>query len=377
MCGPAPAPVEYLGTETDWGSMYDVSDCPGFDFRSGAYAALFERSDATPFQHPVWLHHLYSVLAPARGAEPLIIIMRQDDGRLAMVLPLLRLRRGPLAVVEFADLGVCDYCSPVCDRATFNAILGSERTRDRLLAAIRPCDLLRVEKVRADGLPLDRLFGAACTRMPDSAHSLPLHSPYEAWRSMSLAPGLAREIERKWRRLQRSGSVSFGYVTDPAAIDATFEEMRTFRRPRFDGRPGKDLLQDPPYLRFYKNVATGGAGYACLARLSVDERTVAATFGLRYAGTFLELLRSFDMQAYKNMSVGMLMTDALIAEAVAQGDLHYDLTIGDEPYKQMFAPVSTPLYALSASFTVIGKLAVMAAERLPQVHRAAKRLLGA
>lgn len=359
--------------------MFDVSVRYGFDFRSDDYATLFERSDATAFQHPLWLHHLYAVLAPANGAEPVIIVVRHDDSRLAMVLPLLRRSRGPMSVLEFADLGVSDYVSPVCNRATFSAIMSHEPSFRQLQDILKRFDLMRIEKIRADGLPLERLFGVPADEMPECAHALPLHAPYTEWRTRFMAPGLVREIERKWRQLGRIGTISLDCVVEPGAIDLVLEEMRAFREQRFRKRPGKDLLQDPDYFRFYRNVALDGAaaGFVRLFRMSVNGRTVAADFGLAHRGAFLGLLRGFDDGIYKNRSLGMLATDALLANSVARGDLCFDMTIGDEPYKQLFGAMPTRMLAVATRGTVVGGLAMIAAERLPRVHEVAKRLLGA
>ncbi|MEY9725973.1 hypothetical protein [Bradyrhizobium yuanmingense] len=95
-------------------NTFEIAIEPSFDFLSPEYAELFDRSAATAFQHPVWLHSLYTRLAPETGATALVVIVRdRDTGTLAMVLPLLRIRRGPIRTIEFADLRVSDYLAPV------------------------------------------------------------------------------------------------------------------------------------------------------------------------------------------------------------------------------------------------------------------------
>ncbi|MBN4669075.1 cellulose biosynthesis protein CelD, partial [Pandoraea nosoerga] len=42
---------------------FDVCIDDAFDFLSEEYATLFEGSDATAFQHPLWLDSLYRKLA--------------------------------------------------------------------------------------------------------------------------------------------------------------------------------------------------------------------------------------------------------------------------------------------------------------------------
>jgi len=84
-------------------STFNIAIEQGFDFLSPDYAELFDNSAATAFQHPLWLDTLYTRLASHAGATPLVVVVRhRATGALAMVLPLLRIRRGPIRTVEFA-----------------------------------------------------------------------------------------------------------------------------------------------------------------------------------------------------------------------------------------------------------------------------------
>src|SRR4051794_19883076 len=106
---------------------FDVRIENAFNFLSPEYAALFHSSAATAFQHPIWLDGLYGKLVPKTGAKPLIVVVRdRASGTLAMVLPLLRVRRGPIRTIEFADLRVSDYLAPVCTAEAFSDLLRDE-----------------------------------------------------------------------------------------------------------------------------------------------------------------------------------------------------------------------------------------------------------
>ena len=114
--------------------MFDVGVDNAFDFLSQEYAELFAGSAATAFQHPLWLDGIYARLAPTAGAKPLVVVLRyRANGALAMVLPLLRVRRGPISTVEFADLRVSDYLAPPCSARVFSEVLGdADRKSTRL-----------------------------------------------------------------------------------------------------------------------------------------------------------------------------------------------------------------------------------------------------
>lgn len=102
---------------------FDVSVDNAFDFLSPEYAELFAASAATAFQHPLWLDAIYAGLALAAAAQRLVIVVRyRANGSLAMVLPLQRVRRGPISTVKFADLRVSDYLVPPCSAKVLSAV---------------------------------------------------------------------------------------------------------------------------------------------------------------------------------------------------------------------------------------------------------------
>ncbi|HYY84518.1 MAG TPA: hypothetical protein VE686_08465, partial [Beijerinckiaceae bacterium] len=153
---------------------------PRFDFLGTEYGRLFESSDATAFQHPLWLDGLYRNLAPPLGAEPLVITFRDGaTGRLAAVVPLVRRNRGLLRMVEFADFGLTDYAGPVCSRDEWNRLVREPSASRAMLRALRPFDLLRIAKLREDGLDLRPLLGSASQSvMPSAAHDVALDGAF-------------------------------------------------------------------------------------------------------------------------------------------------------------------------------------------------------
>ena len=64
----------------------DVTD--RFDFGSPEYRALFARSTVTAFQHWDWLEPFYEHIAPEHKAEQLIVLSRDPQDELQLVVPL-------------------------------------------------------------------------------------------------------------------------------------------------------------------------------------------------------------------------------------------------------------------------------------------------
>src|SRR5262249_53219111 len=195
------------------------------------------------------------------NAEPVVITARwSHDARLAMVLPLFRQRHGVMRVLEFADLKVADYVAPVCDEAVFTQLLDDGEACSRIRAALQPYDLLRLQKLRDDALPLGRLLGISSRMaMPMSAHSVRLYGSYETWRADRIDRSYRKELDKKARQIRRKGDFRFEVWRDPDAITAAFHKMREYRLPRFQDREAPDLLQTPAYFDFYRELAIEGA----------------------------------------------------------------------------------------------------------------------
>lgn len=359
--------------------MFDIALENSFDFRADEYHALFASSRATAFQHPLWLDHLYCRLAPRLNAEPVIITARwSHDARLAMVLPLLRRRHGVMRVLEFADLKVSDYAAPVCDEAVFTQLLRDEQACRRIRAALQPHDFLRLQKLREDALPLDRLLGVSSrTSMTMSAHSVRLYGPYETWRADNIERSYRKELDKKGRQIRRKGEFRFEVTTDADAIRTTFQAMREYRLPRFKDREDPDLLQTPAYFDFYLDLAIEGArtGTTRTYTLAIDGRPISGVWGLADRGHFLINLGGFDLAGYKNYSIGSLVFDGIAADCIGRGETVMDFTIGDESYKQLFGTEPTGLWMMSAPGSSLGVLVGFVTEQVPWTMRLAKRIV--
>lgn len=356
--------------------MFTVAVTSRFDFLSEEYATLFAKSHATAFQNPIWLDAIYLKLVPALKVEPLIVTVRDAaNGRLVMVLPLVRRRYRGLRTIEFADLGVSDYVAPVASDAMIDAVAADPFARGRINAVLKPFDMLRIRKLRSPSVSVQRLLGAMeCSEMPMSAYAVPLGSDFAAWRADNISTSYRKELDKKSRQLHRKGQVAFDCVTDAKTIEATLLNMREYRRLRFETG---DLLQDQIYFDFYLDVAiraraTSARVYSAL----MDGVPIAGAMGLSYNGSLLVILTGFDHDNYKNQSLGSLVFEMVAKHAISAGDRELDFTIGDEPYKALFGARKSPIYQILRSGSIPGAIAGAAVQHAPWIKRIAQRLVG-
>ncbi|OKO84041.1 GNAT family N-acetyltransferase [Bradyrhizobium sp. NAS96.2] len=356
---------------------FDVCIDDAFDFLSEEYATLFEGSDATAFQHPLWLDSLYRKLAPAAAAKPLVVVVRsRATGSLAAVLPMLRVRRGPMRTIEFADLRVSDYLAPVCSIKTFAELLQDGRSCQKLRQLLRPFDLLRIPKLLDAKMPIENLFGAPHRSLMDTnAYATVLAAPFEQWQLNALGKSYMKELAKKWRQIHKKGTLTFSCCGDAASIGEAMETMRKFRGPRFHAHGDGDLLQRPAYFDFYSSVALRGMGsFTRLYAMKMDGNVIATALGLVHRDSLLVVMTAFDVEGYKSQSIGALTFESVAKDCIERGGRVLDFTIGDEPYKMQFGGQPTPMSSVTQAGSAAGSLALFALKQAPWIKQAAKRM---
>jgi CelD/BcsL family acetyltransferase involved in cellulose biosynthesis len=359
--------------------VFNVRVDSNFDFLSAEYAGLFACSQATAFQHPLWLNGLYRQLLPGLRADPLVITVRAGDGRLALVLPLIRRHYGALKVVEFADFGVSDYACPVGSETDFSAILDDKFASNDIQKALKPFDNLRIQKLQSGSPVIEKLVGAREREpMNMSAHAVPLDPDYEVWRTAKVSASYRKELDKKYRQLHRKGRVAFTCATDPDVIRSTFHKMREYRQPRFENRGDGDMLQKQAYFDFYLDIAMRGCGtLSRLYSLTLDDCPIAGVMALSHQGKLLVILGGFDQISFKNQSIGSLTFMEVARHSIESGDSLLDFTIGDEPYKGLFGAVASPLSQISRAGSSLGTIAGLIVEQVPWARMIARRLMPA
>jgi len=359
------------------GNTFDIAVEPAFDFLSPEYAELFEGSAATAFQHPLWLHSLYARLASHAGATPLVVVARHRATRdLAMVLPLLRIRRGPIRTVEFADLRVSDYLAPVCSPEVFASLLRDADACAEIRHLVRPFDLLRITKLPDGRLPIENLLAARRrVAMDSNAYATVLVAPFEQWRASAMDRSYQKELAKKYRQLQKKGALSFACCNDSASVLEALDVMKKFRGPRFQSQGDGDLLQRPEYYGFYSDVAIRGLGsFVRLYAMKMDGRVIAAVLGLHHRDSFLVIMSAFDIDGYKSQSLGALMFEQVAKDCIERGDQMLDFTIGDEPYKKLFGAQPSPMWTVTQAGSTAGAISLFALKQAPWLKLAAKRV---
>ncbi len=326
--------------------MIEMTQTAYFDFSLSEYKSLFESSNATVFQHPVWLTAFYKHLVNNKSSEALIIIGRcVETGILLAVIPLIQRQRAHRIIVEYAFNGASDYCSPVLHPDLSLHLDQISSLSNQFLEAIGEHDVLCIEPVRQCDLALwEKLLETAPEKLAFHRHAVRFGENYQQWRTDNLGTKKRSQLDRKMRRLAELGTVNLSLLpTEKVANGLTWASR--YRKGRFPDDP----IQQEAVLEFYKDVAENGvkSGFARTYMLTCNAAPVALCFGLVNSNSYHYLVLACDYDTYGRFSPGIMILDSAMSDWATEGGTVFDFTIGDEPFKSTFRCKKTSMFKLT------------------------------
>ena len=323
-----------------------------FDFSSDDYIKLFNRSDATAFQDPFWLYHLYETLSPRSSAKSIVIEGRSKDGDLAFILPLLIRNLRGLRLIEAADIGVSDYCCPVINLDYWEAVSICEKLSESVMDLLPAYDILRIRHTLTEYQYKWDIFIKSKSFLKETCSNMVyLPENFDQWRGQ-IKKSFQKDLDRKRNRIKQEGIVEFVKVLEPKIARESIKTISQFRKGRFD----KDLLQVPEFCEFYADIAEYGIvnGFSTVYALQVDGNKIAIALGVRDNKCFRYILLGCEYEKYGRYSPGLLLFESIIADCIANGDSVFDFTIGNEGFKKLFGAQQKKIYSVERPGSVIG-----------------------
>ena len=283
----------------------------------------------TPDWYLAWLHRL------GADTEPHVIVVRDGEGELVGLVPLVAERRSRRTVLRFAGADEGDLFHPLSAPA------------DQARVAARAGEALRDHAT----VVLDRATGSEPWAR-ELTDSLPRHSridyrdaplPYLAlgpggWEGYlaSRSRNFRNQVGRKLRALQRDHEVSFR----PARKGRTGEDFEILLRLHEDrwrerggsGAVGGDVTE---FQREFARAAER-RGWLRFWFLMIDGEEAAGWYGWRIGPRYAYYLSGFS-ERWADASVGFVLLAHTIRSAFEEGAEVYDFLLGGEAYKARFA----------------------------------------
>ncbi|MFK8252503.1 GNAT family N-acetyltransferase [Ancylobacter terrae] len=304
------------------------------------WRTLEESGHATAFQTYDFVAPLYAAFGRHGRAEPVIVVVRPTPGAApVMILPLCRYREGGLDLIAFADIRVADYCAPVLaadfpaeDGAGFLALW------KRIEKALPRADMIHLRKLTetVGEVPNPLLHLPGHVPFVARAHGVPIATPWREVAKERMSTNALSLLRRRERKLAAFGPLAFRFETGGLEAESLYETLAAQRLDRFARLGRDDLMREPMWSEFYRDIASGTTARACgsVFALTVGGEAIATGLGLVRGRSFLMIVMAFDMNRHSELAPGRLMLFRAMEALAEEGFDYFDLTIGDEPYKQ-------------------------------------------
>jgi CelD/BcsL family acetyltransferase involved in cellulose biosynthesis len=306
----------------------------------------------------VWWRHF-----GPRETRPLVAAAREENGRLAAIVPLYRWRTRPARVVRVLGHGPGDGLGPIVPA---DGTAAADALREALAQLPGGFDLFLGEQLPA-GSGLAEALGA---RIVSSEGSPVLGLGYTSWEEFLATKrrNFREQAGRRERKLFREHRCRFRLADDAGRLQDDVGILFSLHDARWEGAhtPFRD------HEAFHREFAARALerGWLRLWFLEVDGEPRAAWLGYRFAGAESYFQSGRD-PTWDNASVGFVLLIHTIREALADGMLEYRFLRGGERYKYRLADSDPGLVTVALGRGPFGRATVLAA---PLVRRA-RRLL--
>lgn len=305
---------------------------------------LFQRSrSANVFLTFQWISQWWFCIG--RGHELFIVTVRDHDGRLVAVAPMyisrqagvFRIRRlgflgDSLVGSDYLDVLVDQTDGPVVMECLSSFILGQRENWDYIdladtLAesnAARLCEKLVANRMKAEVVP-----SSLCPYivLPDSAESY----------MRSLGSKTRKRLRYHLRSLQKEGNVEFAVARSGTELEQAYEQLVDLHSARLETRGRASAFVEPRVAEFHRGAlqALSSEGRVRIYLLKIDGEAIAALYALS-AGSRMFFYQSGMNPAYGRFSVGSLLIQYAIEDAIRIQLSEFDFLRGDEPYKLLW-----------------------------------------
>ncbi|MDQ3265225.1 MAG: GNAT family N-acetyltransferase [Myxococcota bacterium] len=315
----------------------EINDRASFVALEGEWNALVVRAGNEPFYRHEFIRVWIDNFAPQ--ARLRVLIVRDGEGRLTAVLPLMEERTYLYGVpvrqlVSTANVHSCRFDLVADDgEAASAAIFG-------YLAADKTWDLLRIIDVPEGGKALGLLEQARRAGFPTGTYAsiqspyVPLNANWEEQQG-TLQTKFKANVRRRRKKLEEKGQVTFERVESGKDLEARLDEGYALEASGWKGQQGTAIALDKATRGFYSELARTEAyqGNLTLYFMRVDGRAVGFHYGLTYDQRYFLLKPGYD-EALRECSPGQLLMEEVLKECVERKLREFDFLGPDMTWKR-------------------------------------------
>ncbi len=309
------------------------------------------------------------------------MVLGYTDDRLMMILPMARMCRFGISALHWAADNSNDFNAPIIDPhfvpqltpAKVEKIWALLAKNDPTVDAI--CLKRQPERIAGHVNPFvtSRSTNSSC-----SSHSLTLRTGWTELYASIRSTKSRRRLREKFKKLRKSGRVSFRSVRDPVARRIFVEQILSWKSRQLEGAGERNPFEDGSTGSGLRSTVLDFARRDRDARklrvygLFVDGKPQAGLIGFASGDTFSMLTMAYAPDSDGSTSPGLCLLLKTL-ELTARSDLKaYDFLAGDEPYKFEWCDTHTGLFDNFIGMTASGLFLALTLRLRLEVKKAIK-----
>ena len=314
------------------------------------------------YQHYSWMSQWWDHIGSVSQASPHVSVLRDDAGKPALLLPLVRKQVGPLQVGFFMGGKHTNFNLPVwrpeyLKQPGLKALLeGLRRNGPRLDLLVLLNQPATWQGVANPMLQIPHREAAS------RAYAGDLQSDFEALLKARMGANSRKKLRQKERHLAALGPVAFLRARTHADIDRVLAAFFQQKAARMREQGLSNAFDAVGVKEFTAAAAHGidpdtGEPVIELYAASVGGTIIATFGGIVADGRFSGMFNSIAGAEFRNYSPGELLLANVIRMCCERGFDRFDLGIGDAAYKQVYCKDAEALYDSVIPITAAGQVA--------------------
>ncbi|MBN1163862.1 MAG: GNAT family N-acetyltransferase [Candidatus Krumholzibacteriota bacterium] len=323
-----------------------------------------EKGELYVFQSWEWQKNLRGSSGRFGSQETCVVSVRWADGSPFILLPFGISKRRGLRVLEWLGGDFTDYGAPLIS----GTLPDESADRDfqilwkEILDRLPPVDLVWLKKMpRLVGETVNPLISLGCDDYHTKGYFTRLPGDWEGFLEAHAGPKTRSTARRKARLLEKMGPVRFEVTggSQRRLFGEISKAMVAQKRTRYGDIGAPDFLADRASRRIFTDPdpALLDSGMLNVSCLYLDDRIITAHWGMVFRGRFYYFMPSFAQGPWARLSPGELLLTELIRWSIENGLEIFDLTIGDEEYKERWCDFSLDLLQYFEPRSARGKIA--------------------
>lgn len=327
------------------------------------WQALTAEVNVSVFETYEWLSVWYQTLGQRQGYQLFLFSLYDEDNVIRAIIPLGTYPQNSLTALGFLGGEVTDYRAPIVHPDCWQKMHPDQFLQlwVHLVEAVPEVDLIDIKRMKDNlsGIP-NPLCHLSYVTPNEQAHAALLPEHYDTFQETRKSR-LFADIRRQKKRLAEVGELSIVEVVPVSAQKQLMDTLVQQKSQRWKESHSRDLFAEPGYINFYQTLSQQSDSdvKVVMSGVHMNQTWIATHWGIRYGQTFYWILPTYDNGEWNRYSAGKILLDAMVQWSIHESIQVFDLTVGDEEYKQQWANRTQALYGGLYGMSLRGRLYVI------------------